>query len=314
MSVNKENILKYRMLNLSLLIAALFIITVWAGRHFENSWLFVTLANLFTVILGVGGFVLKASTDEEEGVIKDKVRSLLMLGLNPVVLFVLYAFIVCVGNFLTTVTVYGEATDRGSEVRLTREGSSRSGRTAKLEDDEATAHFFALTNPFGMLYSLDVSGYVKHSFELFPWTGSRIRVSDLQPVPTMFFRLGSPPQFFNHGKFEIVVGRDTIVAAIGNNNRGALMLGKRIALPQSWKESWDRELDRDNPESGEMATAAKANILSGWNKFVLLDTVSYFSQGALMTVRFLNAEGVSLGSLEVVMSQDPMQDYLIPIQ
>lgn len=314
MTANRENILKYRLVNLCLLIVALFIITVWAGRHFENSWLFVTAANLFTVLLGVGGFVLKSSTEDEEGVIKARVRSLLVFGLNPVVLFVLYAFIVCVGNFLTTVTVYGEAADRGTEVRLLREGASNSGRAKRLEEDEGTAHFFALTNPFGMLYSLDVSGHVKHSFELFPWTGSRIRVSDLQPVPTMFFRLGSPPQYFNNGRFEIVVGRDTMLAAIGNDDRGALMLGKRISLPQSWKESWERDLDRDNPESGELAIAAKANILSGWNKFVLLDTVSYFSQGGLMTVRFLNAEGVSLGSLEVVMSQEPMQDYLIPIQ
>src|SRR5690348_200530 len=107
MATNKDNILKHRSLNLFLLIAALFIITVWANRHFENSWLFVVLANLFTVLLGVGGFLLKAASENEEKEVKGWGRSLLVFGLNPVVLFILYFLIVCVGNFVTTVTVYG---------------------------------------------------------------------------------------------------------------------------------------------------------------------------------------------------------------
>src|SRR6478752_7028865 len=108
MDTNKDNVVEYRLLNLFLLIAALFIITVWTSRHFENSWLFVTVANLVTVFLGVSGFVLKTVTEKEDEGLKKRARSLLLFGLNPLVLFILYSLIICVGNFITTVTVYGE--------------------------------------------------------------------------------------------------------------------------------------------------------------------------------------------------------------
>src|SRR4051812_24032346 len=107
MAINKDNILEHRLVHLILLIVALFIITVWTSRHFENSWLFVMLANLATVLVGVSGFVLKAATEKEEGEVKKMARWLLVRGLDPVVLFLLYFLIICVGNFLTTVTVYG---------------------------------------------------------------------------------------------------------------------------------------------------------------------------------------------------------------
>jgi len=295
--------------HLILLIVATFILTAWVHHQFQNFGAVIIALNLFPILSGIFALFMNVASKKEDFIIKKGFRKFVLFFLKPGVLFILYLIIFLVGNFISTVTVFGDGTAEKIDFGIAPVGMkiSTSGHLDSSNPNKSSIH---LTNPFGKSFDIEATGYLRESFELYPWVGKKIRISeDLRPAPSLYVRLDATPPEFENGRFIVLSDKDTLGTVGICANCGALLLGKEKSVPLIWKDRWGELLDEETAENPGL----KATIFNGWNKYVHKD-LSGIKPGDVIEIHFYNGASLLTGSIQVRITDEAFQDYLISIK
>lgn len=308
----KNFIFAEHLIQLILLVIAAFITTSWINFHFEGAVWLSTLLYLITLLYSLFGLLAHVSTPTDGVTLKSKIQKGLLFVLKPSILIILYIAIFTGGNFFSTVKVYSDGVKKNVKIYVAPEGTDHSCKFETTRGENDKAIFFLTTNPFGKSYYIQADGYLRKSFEVYPWVGKRIRLNDdLRPAPSLYLRLMGPPVEFNKGIFVIKRDEHQIDSIeLGNSNHGALLLGMRRTVLKDWKDRWHMEMTEIVGDSGPELRSA---ILNGWNNYLHYEH-STITPGNLLKVSFVNHHRKILGSIDVIITEDAFQDYLIPLE
>ena len=213
-----------------------------------------------------------------------------------------YAVFLIFGSIFSSVTVFSSGAGDVGSVTLGTEGSSDLS-SEKLTAGETEVRFYRFTNPFGRPLYLDVHGYQRHSFDLYPWIPSRIRVAkDLQLSPSLLIRV--PDELFTFvvgGRIELSDGVNVIAEGPVAAESASILVGEQRHIPDSFTEAFKRELTAAR-ENEEMT----AKRLDSWLAPVPAKSSVSISSGMHLRARFLGPG--ELAARDFVVGDDVVQD------
>lgn len=256
-------------LRIWLLIVVVSLVIFWLEYHLRlRIWEALTGGAFLTIVYSVAGTFVNAvrergkATAAGDGELSVNVLwrafgKTIRAAASVPVLVVLYLAALVPGSLFSSVTVMAAGEPGEREVRVWAEGGSNDGNaaTAKkketLKGDDGVVHFVVFTNPFGRPYALDVDGYQRSSFDLFPWVGARIRITlDLRRAPTVLVRVPVIKHSILPGAtvelLEVTDGGAVSLCtqALDPDGKvhGSVFFGRPVAIPAEIVSRWEREL------------------------------------------------------------------------
>ncbi|NIS38895.1 hypothetical protein GWN26_13615, partial [Candidatus Saccharibacteria bacterium] len=226
---------------------AIFLLNLWSAHHLGTTIGDLSFINGPLGILAVVSFLAQWLTEKEASDFKTRVRKWFLFFLKPPALIFLYAFLLICSSLVSSVTVLSDGTPGKLTVALTPEGNNQGNeKKEELRGSNDVVRFIDSTTPFGRPFYLEVDGYLRKSFDLYPWVGTKIRVrEDLTPLPTVLLRIPTAARMFlSGGSVELYIA-DTgdgqerrLLNTPTDRGSGALMLGPRLAVPNDIVEKW----------------------------------------------------------------------------
>ena len=296
--------------NLILFITLCFIINVWVSYHLSKvSWMAVFL-NLIPVFLGVFSTVKGLFSDQEAVAYKQRLRQVFRFFLHPLFLGLLIALVVGVGNFASSVTVYADGVPADLKFRITAEGEQPGKFTRKVGKNNGVVSSLLMSNPFGKSYFIEVEGYLRKSFELYPWVGKRIKIErDLAPSPSLYLRLPGHFSQFQNGTMKILLDGDTVeTIKMGQDENASILLGKKKVTPAAWKEVWNNNLALSPVP---IPPGLKEQIIAGWQNYQHQKLTFSLLPEQEIDVLFFNHIDRLILREKLVITKESFQDYLI---
>jgi hypothetical protein len=165
------------------------------------------------------------------------------------------------------------------------------------------------TSPFGKRYGVDVPGYVRGSFIVYPIGGLRLTLGkDLQPSPSALFRPDATVLSYlksSGGRIRISVRRGSRVDSIAGGQGGtSFLLGRPQAIPADMLQDWQLALGGpNNPTFGE--------TLLAWKHPQYLDVSTRFAPGTVLIAEVFSQGGNVVGKAEVVLRNERLVDVEI---
>ncbi|MEP1093854.1 MAG: hypothetical protein ABJG78_02025 [Cyclobacteriaceae bacterium] len=293
--------------NLIVFIFAVFIIASWVNYHLDLPWV-AALFGFVNVFVAVFAFVKDLFTKEDQSLIMQFYRRLLKICLHPASLMILVFVILFVCNFFASIRIYKGGITEKLDATMMSEGSDEPKNIA-LKDPNAIVNTVRFTNPFGRSYLLEVDGYRSFSFELYPWTGKRIKIqSDLKPAPSLFLRLLPFPGDLKDGTLKLVIDADTVgTYAFDGPDNGAIMIGKRKPILSQYEKNWKNELLLKNAAF----EALSDQLTAGWLNYKHENLNFPLPENTLMKAFFYNHLGNLIAKNEFLITEEPLQDYLL---
>jgi hypothetical protein len=310
-TLEKPFIFNGHLTELVLFILAIFIITSWINHHIDALPWVTSFVNLFAVLYGIIGLVKNVANEADGKKSKVRLQNALLAVLNPVVIFILYAMIIVVGNSVTTITLYSEDIKDATSVSVAPTGDPDHAKSDSFEKKIPKIWFFLICTPFGTSYDVNATGYLRKSFEIYPWVGKKIHVADdLQPVPSFIVRyIGKPEELVNG--FAVVRSNGALIdSAQLETGHSAVLFGKRKTIPSDWKEMWELKLDQVAPGSDPQAGEFRASVFSAWLNY-LHRPVGIPEPGSIVDVVFYDGSKAPIATTNFILTKDTFQDYLI---
>jgi len=312
-------------LRLAWLALVLLLAYVWYQQNLGASTPSLVLASSASAaVLSALGWVY--GKKEIDAGLKGAVRRRLDRLLTVPVLCAATLLVLVFGTLVTSVKVFSEGSGGTLRVRVAPEGAAQSdgGDMRVLRGPGEVASIFCFTAPLGRAFFVDVTSYQRHSFDLYPWIGARIRVErDLARAPSLLVRVPSRSQsLLPGGRIELWTrgGRaERIAQCMTSEDAGAALFGQRPPIPESFVATWERELRAGGLPDTD-ANAARA-ILS-WQRPKHGSTSEALVPGMELTAHFFG-EGTPVGgatggpspgaraSAHIVVGSQPLQDVLL---
>lgn len=313
MSNNKKEkpfIFSGHLVHMVLFVVGIFIVGIWIDHHFSAWPFFIGITYAAGTLYGLLGLLFKISNEPDETKSKQILQRVLLFFLKPVMLFILFTIIFVVGNSLSTVLVYADDVEEPISISVVSEDAADTP-AAILSKKDKQLYFTRLTNPLGRTYHIEATGYVKKSFELYPWVGKKIDVEkDMQPVPSVFIRVNGPPNLFQDGQFKIHSKKfGTRTVPIAKGDIGALLIGRVKSFPESWAEKWEQKLNTYLKTDDALYPI----ILDGWRNYRHLDNVS-IEPGDTFELSVLSSGDAVVASGTITVTESAFQDYLIQLK
>ena len=290
-----------RILFLAVLVA---VVNAWARRHLDMDWLGLALVNGALGFVGVFAALLGGLEEDRLAGVK---RDLLRRVLRWPVLITLLVLTVTVCSFVSSVTVLAGGADDAAAVRLAPEGDAAPDSVGVLAGRGSLLRRYVFTTPFGRPFYLEVDGYVRHSFDLYPWTGATIRVDrDLVRLPTIVVRTHyQDHQQLKRGALVIAVAGGGRIEVPTDEDRGAVILGRRVPIPAPLVAEWRSELLADSV-TGALAEKHIRKWKNPENEVVGYDRLP-IRPGDRLDVSFVVDQGV-VASTSCRITTSPLQD------
>lgn len=288
-----------------------FLINSWCIHHLGKNVLKLSLINAIAVILSFISYLERIHRGEENQVKEIRRKGLLLL-LETRVLIVLICLFFIWGSMYTSVTVMASGLKENKTVTLVREGRELgSGDQRNLNDPDAIERFGKFVSPFGSSFYLEVDGYIRYSFEVFPWLGKKIRVAeDLIPSPSLIIRVPVVfgAQDLQHGRIALYSGDDEIAGRDTNVDKWALLVGRELAIPDSFRQRWRLELFaiKDMTE-----TIASRTLLRWQNPLTFKKPSESLKPEKSLIAKFLAGDGSILARVKFIVSSEKLQDILL---
>lgn len=234
-----------RILFLSILI---FIVNSWSLRHIGKDAINVFMANGPLLLIAIFKFLWNffqkddGKSDASNG--ESKLFSWLTVFLRTPVLVLLFGIILVAGSIVSSVTVMDSGTQDNLSLSLVPEGKQKTKENPmQLSGPNDVRKYIKLTSPFGRAFYLEVDGYLRHSFDLYPWVGEKIRIKgDLKISPSVLIRVPESEQMgLSTGKIEVWMDQKKIAEKKTDINHGAIIVGHNMALPNAFFEKWNLE-------------------------------------------------------------------------
>jgi len=295
-------------INLLFLAIAVFLINIWANHHLNINGKSLVLINIIPAIYGILTFLMSFGSDDEVKSLRRKMRPVLFFFLKPGVLTIIYLVFFSCGSTISSVTILADGMDEHIEISIIPEGLENPKQSRIINSPYDIAKMVLFTSPFGKSFYVNADGFIRESFELYPWIGKRIRLTkDLRPTPTLLFRLPGPSiRRYDGGKFKILTKDDTISSRkINSQQSSSIMLGKYRRIGQEYKDDWNVSLLIDEVENPK-----RASILRAWGNPIVLDSINLYP-GESVQVLFFNNSNLLKSSADIVVLDDAFQDVLL---
>lgn len=234
-------------------------------------------------------------------------------------LTLLALLIVVPGTMISSVTVIAAGTPGPVGFRVLAEGHARADASTALPEQEqlegpaAVRRLLAWTRPLGSAYYVEVEGYQRHSFDLYPWAGARIRVAeDLKRLPSVLVRVPPAVQaLLESGRIELHalegdVRGAKVAEAPTDPTRGAALFGHPLQIPQAFVESWKRQLEAEGIEGRSLARS-----LSAWERPVTARTARALDVDSVLEATFVSRSGDVRARARLRIGRDPLIDVLL---
>ncbi|MCK5609823.1 hypothetical protein KAR91_48575, partial [Candidatus Pacearchaeota archaeon] len=163
----------------------------------------------------------------------------------------------------------------------------------------------------GQAFYLEVEGYLRHSFDLYPWVGKKVRVvKDLSISPSILIRVPIGVQLFLPKGKIVVVSNDSVIAESKTNARqGSIIVGHNVSIPNAFVEKWKRELIADKVEE----SAAALSLLT-WQQPKAVPSSERLFPGKTIVVKFLIEGNKIKASNKFKIGSEEIQDVLMLIE
>lgn len=315
------------------------VVEFWCQRHLGKALKGIVVAAGVPALVGVFAAYVKLFKHDSKALVRAGERAVAML-LGNVCLAGAASFLLAGGSLLSSVAVLADGTEGRKTVTLrvsgrnARDGSSAApcdvligsgdSLTKELVDSDGVIRFFCVTNPFGRSFTLDVAGYVQHSFELSPWIGARVRIgSDLVIAPTVLVRVPPPKQsLLGAGVIELSElppdgGEPRPLAKAGfvtetpvYVEHGSVLFGFPRSIPSDLLPRWEREMRVDTSHAeGDQKQVDKGVLL--WLDPIRCSVPLTLAIGARLRARLLDANEQPHAIVEFTLSSEPFQDVLL---
>jgi len=290
--------------------AALLIGTnLWMTRHmgveFLDSWKAAVGVALAGVAPLTGWLLEKAQRDSLARRLRQVFRGLLSIPL----LTVLYA---CAVWFLLThssIVFVQEANTTANDVVVTPVDGGGKAETV-LDTGEGPLRYVVPVTPFGRAYRVQVAGYVADEFDVFPFSGRRLKVSrDLRRTPSLLFR----PSVLALASLEdggrIVVWREgdprtELARDIGHRTSFVLGTGSETEIPAEMRANWPLELAAD-PSLDE---ANRAQTRLEWQSPTRLSSTTELQPGMTLTAEIWTRADAKVAEIKLQLPDAPWVD------
>ncbi|HVS09160.1 MAG TPA: hypothetical protein VMS76_04730 [Planctomycetota bacterium] len=306
------------------LALVLLLVHVWFQQNLGTSTQALVVASTGSAaVLSALGWVY--GKKELEAGLRGAVRRRLDRSLTVPVLSAATLVVVVFGTLVTSVKVLSESAGGTLLVRVAPEGAAETddgGGARVLEGPGGVASVFCLTAPLGRAFFADVSGYQRHSFDVYPWIGKRIRVErDLARAPSLLVRVPAPKQsLLPGGRIELWTRGERgerIGLCATSKDAGAALFGHRPPIPDSFVATWEREV-----LARELTGVGAARTILAWQRPGHAPTSQPLVPGMELTALFFGA-GTPVGdasgvpsetpqaSAPIVVGSQPLQDVLL---
>jgi hypothetical protein len=230
--------------------------------------------------------------------------------LKAPVLFVLCLVCLVLGATISSVTVLADGELETAAVRLAAEGTGAEGEKAKkrLSGPDSVVTFLALTTPFGRPYYVEVDGYIRESFDLYPLVGKKIRVRrDLSVSPSLLVRVPTGKHaLLRVGAIRIRIDKGKEETVDLKDGSASLLVGRRSGIPELFYERWKLEMIA----LGMQEPVSARSILQWSNATFFKRTLK---RGMILKAQFLDANGKVHAEAKTTLSDDKISDVLLSI-
>jgi hypothetical protein len=285
---------------LILFVFGVCIVTVWVNYHLESFEIIWIIWNILALIIAVVSLLGYVWSDSDADSAKALLRRILLFFIKPAFLIVLYGVTLVVGNFVTTVTISGAIED-GTSFQISKPNDAAPDRlTLKNASDKLVV--FTLTHPFGTSCCIEAPGFMKETFDVYPWIPKQVSIDeDLERMPNLYVRLKTAPQRWSGGFIAVRLGSELIDSTrLDNNLHGALSLGYPRAVDAEKRRRW--ELEVSEIASGPGSEQFRSNMLSGWERPFHRGTNS-LRPGEQLNISFYNRDSILMARADIRVSQ-----------
>lgn len=243
------------------------------------------------------------------------IRSIIRFFLEPPVLALLFGLFILASLLISSVTILSSGLVENANIYLTPEGQKSLSRNSEnkntLEGPSAVLRFTRFTTPFGRPFYLEVDGFLRYSFNLYPWTGKTIRVTqDLQTEPSILIRIPTDVfEVLSMGELEVLLGGEKIVDTKCVVGSGSILVGRDIPLPPSLKEKWKMEI----LAGGNTDRAQTARYLLAWQNSQKINPDESLMPGMKIEAQ-LKISGVVVARAEFQISEERIQDIKMSLE
>lgn len=297
-----------RLLILSVII---FITNSWSIHHLGNSLKNIFITNAPLTIIAIISFFSQILSKQETKKIMEKVRNWFFFFLKTPVLILFFGLILTIGSCLSSITVLSSGIMDKTKVRLALEGPSQNSKSIKqLNGPNDMVRFIKFTNLFGKAYYLEVEGYGRYSFDLYPWLGKNVRITeDLIISPSILIRIPTGIQMFLPQGLIKIIENDSIIAEVNTNNKqGSILVGHDLAIPTSFIEKWKRELTAEKTQESPAALS-----LLRWHQPVKVKPKTELIPGKTIEIKFIIKNGKMKAHTKYKINSEEIQDIILSI-
>lgn len=297
-----------RILILSLL---LLIVNSWSLHHIGKDAINVFMANGPLLLIAIFNFLwgIFQKNDSKTGV--SKIYSWLTLFLRTPVLVLLFGIFLLAGSIVSSVTVMNSGTQDNLAVSLVPEGQPQTEKNrTQLSGPNDVRKFIRFTSPFGRAFYLEADGYLRHSFDLYPWFGKKIRITrDLSISPSILIRVPVSEQMgLSSGRIEVWEGQSKIAEQKTDRNHAAIIVGHNVAIPNAFFEKWNMEFT-----AYQVPPEAAALSLLRWQQPKVIRSKVPLSAGKKIVAKFF-VNDVIRAKAEYEVKSKKIQDVLLIVE
>lgn len=264
-----------------IILFSLFFLMVnfWSLHHLGAKATHFLIANGPLALVTIANFLAPLFSKKETQKFKKKARRWFFFFIKTPILIFLYGFFFIAGSFVSSVTVMSSGVPDEISINLSIEGQSehhrqindfdnvppekkaQEKRSKNLIGPNGIVRFIKFTYPFGRPYFLEAKGYLRHSFDLYPWIGKKIRVTkDLSISPSILIRVPAELQaLLAKGKIEVTFNNEVIAEEFTNARQGSILVGPYKDIPNSFVDRWKTELivvEEDSPKAAAISLLA----------------------------------------------------------
>lgn len=314
MKRGKKGTSEYLLVRIFILSLFVFFINVWCLHHLGNlSWK-LPVANSPLLLVAIVSFFKQFLEKEEKEKFSKMLRRWFFFFAETEVLIFLFCVFLIAGSMISSVMVMAGGVSEKAEVHLTSEGKARdSEKSSILEKPNDVLRFIRFTTPFGRSFYIEVKGYLRYSFDLYPWIGKKIRVmDDLTVTPSIIIRVPTGVSLnLENGRIAVYSNSKEIAGKETNKNQGALLIGRNLPIPSSFIERWRLELiafgvDKEAP--------AARSILRWQTPLIVDDPTEPIIPGKSLLAKFLTKEGKTKAKAKFIVGTEKIQDILMSIE
>ena len=237
-----------------------------------------------------------------------KGQALLALGLT----------LALVGSFVSSVRVIAGAGTGGVQVKLLAQGEPADEAHERPLEANGIVRFLEATSPFGRPFTLEVTGYLHHSFDLFPFAGTTIRVDrDLRRAPAVLLRIP-------YEKFGLLDGGAVVVSVPGAEpvtvpteaGVASVLIGHPARVSRALIAEWRSELAAepivaDPGARDEDREVAREQLLRGWRRHTVAEQIPVVMPGTTIEATFTSRDGTPVAGARFVVTSEPVQDVYL---